>query len=77
MSSLGKLQVKTNFLVFLDRSRATGSLPLPGALEKIADRVSVRLHNALWEEIFKPRKTKRAPDCVDNIPLIGVGFLEY
>ena len=69
-----RVSSQNEYLVFLDRSRATGALPYPGALEKIADRVSIRLHNALWDELFAPFDKKRAPSCVDNIPLIGVGF---
>ena len=69
-----RVSSQNEYLVFLDRSRATGALPYPGALEKIADRISIRLHNALWDELFAPFDKKRAPSCVDNIPLIGVGF---
>ena len=43
-----KASSQNEFLVFLDRSRATGSLPLPGALEKIADRVSVSDYTMLY-----------------------------
>lgn len=62
------------YLIFMNRSRETGSLPYPGALERVADRVSNSIHNALWEELFAPRHDRRIPNCLQSVPLIGVGF---
>ncbi|NRA68436.1 MAG: EAL domain-containing protein [Pseudobacteriovorax sp.] len=62
------------YVVFMNRSRETGSLPYPGALEKIADRLSNAVHNNLWDELFAARKNRRIPSCVQSIPQVGIGF---
>lgn len=61
------------YYVFLSRSRETGSLPLPGALEMIADRLGTNIQNALWNEMFA-NPNGRIPDCIQSVPLVGVGF---
>ncbi len=63
-----------SYVIFMNRSRETGALPYPGALEKVADRISNAIHNSLWDELFAPRKNRRIPACVQSIPLVGVGF---
>jgi EAL domain-containing protein (putative c-di-GMP-specific phosphodiesterase class I) len=63
-----------HFLVFLNRSRDAGTLPRPGVLERIADRINRRLINAMWSEIHKPTYKKRLPECIRTIPNIAVGF---
>lgn len=62
------------YYIFMNRSRETGALPYPGALERVADRISNAIHNALWEELFAPRRERRIPNCLQSVPLIGVGF---
>ncbi|RYF44993.1 MAG: hypothetical protein EOO38_16815 [Cytophagaceae bacterium] len=62
------------YIIFMDRSRETGSLPFPGALERVADRVSQGINNAMWKELFLPLKQRRIPECVQTIPLLGVGY---
>jgi EAL domain-containing protein (putative c-di-GMP-specific phosphodiesterase class I) len=62
------------YYIFMDRSRETGSLPFPGALEKVADRLSQGINNAMWKELFLPLKQRRIPECVQSIPLLGVGY---
>lgn len=64
----------SSYVIFMNRSRETGALPYPGALEKVADRISNAIHNSLWDELFAPRKNRRIPECVQSIPLVGVGF---
>lgn len=61
------------YYVFLSRSRQTGPLPTPGALEMIADRVSTNIQNALWHELFENTKGK-VPRCLQSVPVVGVGF---
>ncbi|HET9238492.1 MAG TPA: EAL domain-containing protein [Oligoflexus sp.] len=63
-----------SYLIFMNRSRETGGLPYPGALEKVADRLTNAINNAMWQELFAPRSQRRIPDCVQSIPLLGVGF---
>lgn len=62
------------FVVLMSRSRETGSLPYPGVLEKVADRLSQAIHNSLWDELFLSREKRRIPQCLESLPLIGVGF---
>lgn len=62
------------YLIFMNRSRETGALPYPGALEKVADRLSTAINNAMWQELFQPRSKSQIPECVQTIPLLGVGF---
>ncbi len=62
------------YYVFLNRSRTTGSLPLPGIVEEISDRLNRRIQNALWRELFADRKSRRIPDCVTSIPNVAVGY---
>jgi EAL domain-containing protein (putative c-di-GMP-specific phosphodiesterase class I) len=61
------------FYVFLDRARSGSGLPIPGALEKIADRLVVRLQNALWKELVSDRRKKILPEGVHGIPEFIVG----
>lgn len=69
-----KSLTSNSFYIFMNQSRGTVALPHPGALEKVAERVSHVIHNALWDELFKPRDSRRIPDCIESIPLVGVGF---
>lgn len=62
------------YLIFMNRSRETGALPYPGALERVADRLSSAINNAMWQELFVTRGKSRIPECVQTIPLLGVGF---
>ncbi len=69
-----KSMISNTYLIFMNRSRETGALPYPGALERVADRISQAIHNALWEEMFAPRGSRRIPNCLQSVPLVGVGF---
>ncbi|MBC7532818.1 MAG: EAL domain-containing protein [Oligoflexus sp.] len=69
-----KSMSSNTYYIFMDRSRETGSLPFPGALEKVADRLSQGINNAMWKELFLPSKRRRIPECVQTIPLLGVGY---
>jgi len=62
------------YYIFLNRSRSTGSLPLPGVLEHIADRLSRMIHNALWTEVLSSGKDRRLPACIKTMPNVVVGF---
>ena len=61
------------YYIFLDRSRETGSLPYPGALERVADRLMANIQNALWDELFS--RNSRIHDCISSIPSPCVGFV--
>ena len=61
------------FYIFLEQSRLTNAVPAPGVLERLADRLVVRLQNALWNELFLDRKSRRLPECINVIPEFAVG----
>ncbi len=61
------------YVIFLSRSRDRGVLPLPGALERAADRVSFVIQNAMWKELFTPGPKRMIPDCVRALPHFGIG----
>lgn len=61
------------YYVFLEQSRVSRTVPAPGVLEKMADRLAVRLQQSIWNEIFKDRATRMLPDCINLVPEICVG----
>lgn len=62
------------YYIFLSRSRITGLLPLPGMMEKIADRLSIYLYNALYKELMMPTKDKMISRFVKDVPEIVIGY---
>lgn len=61
------------YYVFLEQGRETRSVPAPGVLEKMADRIALRLQDALWTEIFKDRASRNLPACISLVPDFSVG----
>ena len=61
------------YYVFLEQSRISHTVPAPGVLEKMADRLVLRLQQALWDEIFKGRAERKLPDCISLVPEFSVG----
>lgn len=61
------------YYVFLEQSRVSKSVPAPGVLEKLADRIAMKVQEALWAEVFKDRSTKTLPDSIHLIPDFSVG----
>jgi hypothetical protein len=61
------------YYLFLEQSRISRTVPAPGVLEKMADRIALRLQQALWAEIFKPRSERRLPDCINVGPDFSLG----
>ncbi len=62
------------YYIFLEQSRMASAVPAPGILEKLADRLSIKLHNSFWREIFVEREKRMLPDCITIVPDIPVGF---
>lgn len=62
------------YFIFLEQSRVASAVPAPGILEKLADRLAVRLQNAFWREIFVERSKRVVPDCITVVPDISIGF---
>lgn len=61
------------YYVFLEQSRVSKSVPAPGVLEKVADRITLRLQQIIWSEIFRNRNEKRLPDCIQVLPDFSLG----
>ncbi len=61
------------FYVFLERGRSGSGLPIPGALDSMADRLVARIYNDLWREIIAERKKKNIPPSVSTIPEFTIG----
>ena len=61
------------YYVFLEQSRVSRTVPAPGVLEKMADRLAVRLQQEIWNEIFKDRASRMLPDCINLVPELSVG----
>ena len=61
------------FYVLLEQSRVARSVPAPGALETIADRISIKIQEALWIELNKNRSERTLPNCLSLIPDFSVG----
>lgn len=62
------------YYIFLEQSRMASAVPAPGILERLADRLSIKLHNAFWREIFVERSKRILPDCISLVPDVPVGF---
>lgn len=62
------------YYVFLEHSRVSRTVPAPGVLEKMADRLAIRLQQAFWEELFKNRAQRMLPDCIRLVPEVSVGY---
>lgn len=70
-----KHHMSNTYYIFLGRSRLTGGLPYPGALEKVADRLTALLQVAIWDELAAKKSDRLLPDCVTSIPLPSVGYV--
>lgn len=62
------------YYVFLEQSRISRTVPAPGVLEKMADRIAVRLQKELWDEMFKDKSKRTLPNCIELIPEFSIGY---
>lgn len=66
------------FYIFLERPRSAagsnGNIALPGDLEKLADRVTMKLENLFWAEIFDNSPSRILPKFLDFTPQFSVGY---
>lgn len=63
-----------SYYIFLEQSRTAQNVPAPGVLEKLADRLAIRIQNAFWKEIFVDRSKRMMPECIRVVPEIAIGF---
>lgn len=62
------------YYIFLELSRSMQDIPLPGTLEKLADRLVLNLQHLLWNELFKMRSKRELPECINTMPSFSVGY---
>lgn len=62
------------YYIFLELSRSMQDIPLPGALEKLADRLALNLQHLLWTELYKKKGEKELPDFISTFPIFSVGY---
>lgn len=61
------------FYIFLERARSGSGMPVPGALERLADRLVGQLQNALWSELFANRGKRVIPSGMSALPDFSIG----
>lgn len=62
------------FYVLLERPRSENSMPLPGDLEKLAERLSIRLENLMWKELTSASQERILPKFLDLVPRFVVSY---
>lgn len=62
------------YFIFLEQARSIAAVPAPGVLERLADRLTFRMVNRFWTEVFADRPHRRLPDCIRFAPDLTVGF---
>ena len=61
------------YFILLQHSRSNFRIPPPGALEKLSDRIVLKLQNRLWSELFKPEDERILPSYLKSIPKFSIG----
>ena len=61
------------FYIFLERARSGSGMPIPGALERLCDRLVAQLQNALWRDLLFDRRKRGIPTGMTSIPDFSVG----
>ena len=69
-----KSNSSNTYYIFLELSRSMQDIPLPGALEKLADRLALNLQHLLWRELYKRKGERELPDCLSTLPIFSVGY---
>ena len=72
--SLSTLSQLKYFHIILEPARGSSRLPGPGDLEKMSDRLAVKIHNLMWRDLFKPRAERALPLCLNHIPQLSIGY---
>ncbi len=62
------------FYILLERSRSDQSMTVPGDLEILADRISLKLENLMWKEINSASHERILPKFLDIVPRFIVGY---
>ena len=62
------------YFILLESSRSQQSIPPPGTLEKLADRIINKIQSLIWEELFKKPEEKILPAYLRSIPGVSIGY---
>ncbi|MBI2603043.1 MAG: EAL domain-containing protein [Deltaproteobacteria bacterium] len=62
------------FYILLERSRADRFMPVPGDLERLADRLSLKLENLMWKELKSASKERILPKFLEIVPRFIVSY---
>lgn len=63
-----------SYFIFLEQARSIAAVPAPGVLERLADRLTFRMVNRFWTEVFADRVHRALPECIRFAPDLAVGF---
>lgn len=61
------------YYILLEGARAASHLPAPGALEKLANRILLRLQSKMWSELSKPEEKSLLPSSLQILPDFSIG----
>ncbi len=62
------------FYILLERSRSENYMPIPGDLERLAERLSIKLENLMWEELNSASNERILPKFLELVPRFIVGY---
>mgnify|MGYP002143450567 FL=1 len=62
------------YVIILEESRTSDSFRAPGSLEKLSDRILVKLQHLLWAELFTTSYQRILPNYLMLIPKFSVGY---
>ena len=62
------------FYILLERSRTENYMPVPGDLEKLAERLSLHLENLMWRELTTASNERILPKFLELVPRFIVSY---
>lgn len=62
------------FYILLERSRAENYIPNPGDLEALAQRLSIKLENLMWQELTSASNERILPKFLEIVPRFIVSY---
>lgn len=63
-----------DYIIFLDQSRGVSTLPMPGVLEELANRLSKNLNNAILRALKERKPEAGLPKFLKTMPRVSVGY---
>lgn len=62
------------YYLLLESARSDMTVPPPGSMEQLSDRLAGRLQNFFWTELYKPETNRILPDFIKTMPDINIGY---